>query len=142
MNKTAIKNFAVWARRKLREEMITRAGFLGITEKEILKPLPASTRDIQYFEIGAGKPVFIRDNEIEQRGFLVRRLSEEAQRTDYRRAYDNMIEKAAFDWFNRLIAIRYMELNEYAPLDIRLLSSVEEGKQDPDLVSDPFGSNL
>ena len=142
MNKTAIKNFAVWARRKLREEMITRAGFLGITEKEILKPLPASTRDIQYFEIGAGKPVSIRDNEIEQRSFLVRRLSEEAQQTDYRRAYDNMIEKAAFDWFNRLIAIRYMELNEYAPLDIRLLSSVEEGKQDPDLVSDPFGSNL
>ena len=92
MNKTAIKNFAVWARRKLREEMITRAGFLGITEKEILKPLPASTRDIQYFEIGAGKPVSIRDNEIEQRSFLVRRLSEEAQQTDYRRAYDNMIE--------------------------------------------------
>lgn len=142
MNKTAIKNFAVWARRKLREEMITRAGFLGITEKEILKPLAASTRDIQYFEIGAGKPVSIRDGEIEQRGILVRRLSEEAERTDYRRAYDNMIEKAAFDWFNRLIAMRYMELNEYAPLDIRLLSSVEEGKQDPDLVSDPFGSNL
>ena len=142
MNKTAIKNFAVWARRKLREEMITRAGFLGITEKEILKPLAASTRDIQYFEIGAGKPVSIRDGEIEQRGILVRRLSEEAERTDYRRAYDNMIEKAAFDWFNRLIAIRFMELNEYAPLDIRLLSSVEEGKQDPDLVSDPFGSNL
>lgn len=142
MNKTAIKNFAVWARRKLREEMITRAGFLGITEKEIIKPLAASTRDIQYFEIGAGKPVSIRDGEIEQRGILVRRLSEEAERTDYRRAYDNMIEKAAFDWFNRLIAMRYMELNEYAPLDIRLLSSVEEGKQDPDLVSDPFGSNL
>lgn len=142
MNKTAIKNFAVWARRKLREEMITRAGFLGITEREILKPLAASTRDIQYFEIGAGKPVSIRNEEIEQRNNLVRKLSEEAEETDYRRAYDNMIEKATFDWFNRLIAIRYMELNEYAPLDIRLLSSVEEGKQDPDLVSDPFGSNL
>lgn len=142
MNKAAIKNFAVWARRKLREEMITRAGFLGITEKEILNPLSASTKDIQYFEIGAGKPVSIRGAEIEQRSCLVRRLSEDAKQMGYRRAYDNMIEKAAFDWFNRLIAIRYMEMNEYAPLDIRLLSSVEEGKQDPDLVSDPFGSNL
>lgn len=142
MNKTAIKNFAVWARRKLREEMIIRAGFLGITEKEILKPLAASTKDIQYFEIGAGKPVSIREHEIEQRNILVKKLSEAAEQTDYRRAYESLIEKMAFDWFNRLIAIRYMELNAYAPLDIRLLSSVEEGKQDPDLVSDPFQSDL
>lgn len=61
MNKTAIKNFSIWARIKLREEMVTRAGFLGITENGIQEPLEASTREIQYFEIGADKPISIRE---------------------------------------------------------------------------------
>lgn len=132
MDKTAIKNYAIWARRKLKEEIATRAGFLGITENGIRKPLEASTGEIQYFDIGADKPVSIRGKEIQQRENLVKKLSAEAERTDYHRAYEQMIETSAYDWFNRLIAIRYMEVNEYEPLDIRLLSSVEEGKQDPD----------
>ena len=49
-----------------------------------------------------------------------------------------MIETSASDWFNRLIAIRFMEINEYAPLETRLLSSAEEGKQDPDLYRIPL----
>lgn len=142
MNKTAIKNFSIWARIKLREEMVTQAGFLGITENGIQEPLEASTREIQYFEIGADKPVSIRGIEIFQREKLVRRLLNEAEMNGYVRAYENMIETSASDWFNRLIAIRFMEINEYAPLETRLLSSVEEGKQDPDLVSDPFVSDL
>lgn len=142
MNKTAIKNFSIWARIKLREEMVTRAGFLGITENGIQEPLEASTREIQYFEIGADKPVSIRGIEIFQREKLVHRLLNEAEMIGYVRAYENMIETSASDWFNRLIAIRFMEINEYAPLETRLLSSVEEGKQDPDLVSDPFVSDL
>ena len=56
----------------------------------------------------------------------------------YVRAYENMIETSASDWFNRLIAIRFMEINEYAPLETRLLSSAEEGKQDPDLYRIPL----
>lgn len=142
MDKTAIKNFAIWARKKLREEIITRAGFLGITEMGIQQPLEASTSEIQYFDIGADKPVSIRGREIQQRKNLAEKLSSEANRSDYKKAYDQLIETTASDWFNRLIAIRYMEVNEYAPLDVRLLSSVEEGKQDPDLVTNPFDGSL
>ena len=142
MDKTAIKNFAIWARKKLREEIIIRAGFLGITEMGIQQPLKASTSEIQYFDIGADKPVSIRGGEIQQRKNLTDKLSSEAKKSDYKRAYDQLIETTASDWFNRLIAIRYMEVNEYAPLDVRLLSSVEEGKQDPDLVTNPFDGSL
>ena len=142
MDKTAIKNFAIWARKKLREEIITRAGFLGITEMGIQQPLEASSSEIQYFDIGADKPVSIRGREIQQRKNLADKLSSEAKKSDYKRAYDQLIETTASDWFNRLIAIRYMEVNEYAPLDVRLLSSVEEGKQDPDLVTSPFDGSL
>ena len=133
MNKTAIKNFSIWARVKLREEMVTRAGFLGITENGIQEPLKASTREIQYFEIGADPGI-----EIFQREKLVRRLLNETEMIGYVRAYENMIETSASDWFNRLIAIRFMEINEYAPLETRLLSSAEEGKQDPDLYRIPL----
>ncbi len=142
MEKTAIKNYAIWARRKLKEEIATRAGFLGITENEIRKPLEASTGEIQYFDIGADKPVSIKDREIGQREILVRKLNVAANRTDYRQAYEQLIETSAYDWFNRLIAIRYMEVNEYEPLDVRLLSSIEDGKQDPDLVTTPFDGSL
>ncbi len=142
MEKTAIKNYAIWARRKLKEDIATRAGFLGITENGIRKPLEASTREIQYFDIGADKPVNIRGKEIGQRENLVKKLIAAADRTDYRQTYEQLIETSAYDWFNRLIAIRYMEVNGYEPLDVRLLSSIEDGKQDPDLVTTPFDGSL
>lgn len=40
MNKTAIKNFAIWARNKLIADICYRAGLMGITEKGIADPLP------------------------------------------------------------------------------------------------------
>ena len=86
MEKTAIKNYAIWARRRLKEDIATRAGFLGITENGIRKPLEASTREIQYFDIGADKPVNIRGKEIGQRENLVKKLIAAADRTDYRQA--------------------------------------------------------
>ena len=45
MNKTAIKNFAIWARNKLIADICYRAGLMGITEKGIADPLPQSTLD-------------------------------------------------------------------------------------------------
>ena len=53
MDKTAIKNFAIWARNKLKSDIKVRAGFMGITESGIASPLPASTSDIQYFDVAS-----------------------------------------------------------------------------------------
>lgn len=142
MDKTAIKNFAVWARVKLMEDIRTRLGFLGITEEEIADPLPASTSEVQYYAIGADHPIAIKGVAIRQRAKIAEELRNKAKESDYTKAFQNFVEASAYDWFNRLIAIRYMEINEYAPLDVRLLSSVEKGKQDPDLVSSPFDGSL
>lgn len=142
MNKTAIKNFAVWARVKLMEDIRTRLGLLGITEDGISDPLPASTNEVKYFDIGADHPVSIKGKAIHQREQLAEEIRKAVKESNYQSAYRNFIESSAYDWFNRLIAIRYMEVNEYAPLDVRLLSSVEPGKQDPDLVSTPFDGSL
>ncbi len=142
MDKTAIKNFATWARIKLKNDIRIRAGFMGITEKGIAQPLPASTADIQYFDVLSSEPVKIQGIEIQMRKRIVARLEQHAKESGYQTAYDSLIENMASEWFNRLIAIRYMEVNEYFSDQMRVLSSVSEGKQDPDIVSRPFDSDL
>ncbi|MEY8535907.1 BREX-1 system adenine-specific DNA-methyltransferase PglX [Blautia pseudococcoides] len=144
MNKTAIKSFAVWARNKLREEIRTRAGFVGIAEGGIAEPLPASTSEIKYFDVGAAQPISVTGKELREREKLVRQLEQQTEQNDgdYKKIYNQMIEDYAYDWFNRLIAIRFMEVNEYFPDNLRVLSSTEEGARDPDIVSLPFSSDL
>lgn len=142
MNKTAIKNFAVWARKKLRTDIQTRAGLIGITEKGILQPLSASTREVQYFDVGSANPVALTGKNIENRRRLVEKLEKDAASSTYEKAYNGMIEAMASLWFNRLAAIRYMEINDAFADHLRVLSSAEAGRQDPDLVSTPFDSDL
>ena len=67
MNKSAIKNFAIWARNKLIADITYKAGLLGISEKEIKEPLPQSTKDVQFFDIGTKEPYSISSVEIKQR---------------------------------------------------------------------------
>lgn len=128
MDKTAIKNFAIWARNKLKSDIKVRAGFMGITESGIASPLPASTSDIQYFDVASSEPVKLQGREIEMRRRIVSKLEQHAKESGYQIAYDSLIENTASEWFNRLIAIRYMEVNDYFSDGLRMLSSVQEGK--------------
>ena len=66
MNKTAIKNFAIWARNKLIADICYRAGLMGITEKGIADPLPQSTLDAQFYDIGAAEPYLVAGEAIKQ----------------------------------------------------------------------------
>ena len=135
MNKTAIKNLAIWARNKLIANISYKAGLLGITEKEIKSPLPQSTQTVQFFDIGTKEPSSITGHEIEQRKKLVEEIQRKFNQSDYPTAYKNVIEEVAYTWFNRLIAIRFMEVNDYLPTRIRVLSSESNGKAEPDLVT-------
>lgn len=141
MNKTAIRNFATWARVTLQENMRQRAGLLGITPTAILEPLPASTSEIQYFDMGTATPLTVAGTAVRTRKKLTERLLQDRER-DYGTAYQDLIETMASTWFNRLIAIRYMEVNDYFPDHMRVLSSDVLDKVDPDLVSTPFESDL
>lgn len=141
MNKTAIRNFATWARVTLQENMRQRVGLLGITPTAILDPLPASTSEIQYFDMGTATPLTVEGTAVRTRKKLTERLLQDKER-DYGTAYQDLIETMASTWFNRLIAIRYMEVNDYFPDHMRVLSSDVPDKVDPDLVSTPFESDL
>ncbi|SHJ69109.1 Type II restriction/modification system, DNA methylase subunit YeeA [Dethiosulfatibacter aminovorans DSM 17477] len=142
MNKTAIKNFAIWARRKLISDITYKAGLLGISDKGISEPLPISTDNIQFFDIGTGKPTEIANEEIKQRKALVARIREKESTSDYETAYQYVVEEVAYTWFNRLIAVRFMEVNDYLPSRVRVLSSEAQGKSEPDIVTTPFDTDM
>lgn len=141
MNKTAIKNFAIWARNKLIADIKYKAGLMGITEKGIAGALPQSAGGTEFYDIGTSEPYCISGKEIEQRRRLKEVIENKAADTDYSTAYKYVIEEVAYTWFNRLIAVRFMEVNDYLPGHIRVLSS-ETGKMEPDLVRTPFDSEL
>ena len=143
MNKTAIKNFAVWARRKLISDITYKAGMLGITDSGIAEPLPISTKDLQFFDIGTKDYAEVSGNEISQRKALVDAIKrKEKSSKTYKEAFEYIVEEVAYTWFNRLIAIRFMEVNDYLPSGIRVLSSENPAKNEPDFVTTPFDTDL
>lgn len=141
MNKTAIKNFSIWARSKLIADIQYRAGLIGITSDGIANPLPQSTDDTEFYDIGTAEPYSIHGQAVKQRKRLVELLNKKAEESDYATAYKYVLEEVAYTWFNRLIAVRFMEVNDYLPSHIRVLSS-ESGKMEPDLVTTPFDADL
>ena len=143
MNKTAIKNFAVWARQKLISDITYKAGMLGITEDGIADKLPHSTSDLEFYDIGTKDYAEVSGKEIKQRNALVNAIrKKEKDNGDYKSAFEYVVEEVAYTWFNRLIAIRFMEVNDYLPSGVRVLSSENKAKKEPDLVTAPFDTDL
>lgn len=143
MNKTAIRKFAEWAREKLIEDIKYKAGTVGITENGIAEKLPQSTSDMYFYDVGTKDYAKISSIEIKQRDALVKAIqTKECSYKSYREAFENVIEEVAYTWFNRLIAIRFMEVNDYLPSGVRVLSSENKEKKEPDLVTIPFDTDL
>ena len=141
MNKTAIKNFAIWARNRLIADIKYRAGLMGVTENGIADALPQSNGTTEFYDIGTAEPYAINGEEIRQRRALVEVIRAKKMDSDYAVAYKYIVEEVAYTWFNRLIAVRFMEVNDYLPSHVRVLSS-ESGKIEPDIVTNPFDGEL
>ena len=137
MNKTAIKNFAIQARNKLIADISYRAGLMGITAEGISEVLPQSTPGTEFYDIGTDTPYSISGDAIAQRRKLVEVIRQKEIDSDYATAYKYIIEEVAYTWFNRLIAIRFMEVNDYLPSRTRVLSSIK-GRIEPDIIASPF----
>lgn len=143
MNKTAVKNFAVWARKKLIDDVKYQAALLGITKNGIAKPLPQSAAGAEFYDIGTATPNMVTGSAISQRRSLADAINAKAASSNYATAYNFIMEEVAYTWFNRLIAIRFMEVNDYLPGGIRVLSSASsKDKVEPDLVTTPFDGDL
>ena len=142
MDKPAIKKFAVWARNKLIADTKYRAGLVGVTETTVAEPLPQSTETVQFFDVGLPQPYRIEGDAVTQRQRFVAELNKEtAKQGSYTAAYQTVVDKVAYTWFNRLIAVRYMEVNDLLPSRTRVLSSAD-GRAEPQIVTTPFDAVL
>lgn len=121
MNKKALKEFAIYARNELREQIALRAQAFGITPEAS----PVLVTGADYVEVNGKKYPATYKNSIQK-------LLKEVET----KGYDNVIEEVAYTWFNRLIAIRYMEVHNYLPSKVRVLSSETKGKVDPDILTE------
>lgn len=126
MNKNAIKKFAIEARTKLIASVTDKAGMLGITEKSCSEPITKGA-DFEVYQTTAGTEVTLNKRQCEQRRRLVSQIES--------RGFEAVVEEVAYTWFNRICAIRFMEVNDYLPNRVRVLSSEKEGKMEPDLVT-------
>ena len=127
MNKNAIKKFAIEARQKLIDSVTDKAGMLGITEKSCSEPITKGA-DFEVYQTVAGTEVTLNKRQCEQRRRLVAQIES--------RGFEAVVEEVAYTWFNRICAIRFMEINDYLPNRVRVLSSEKEGKMEPDLVTE------
>lgn len=142
MDKPAIKKFAIWARNKLIADTKYRAGLVGVTETAVAEPLPQSTETVQFFDVGLPQPYRIEGDAVNQRQRFVAELNKEtAKQGSYTAAYQTVVDKVAYTWFNRLIAVRYMEVNDLLPSRTRVLSSAD-GRAEPQIVTSPFDAVL
>ena len=108
MNKTQLKNFAVAARVALIERVKDRARGFGIDEKTCAGGAVIPSKMVQ--TLGGA---LLSQTEINQRDALLTRIQS--------RGYDQVMEEAAYTWFNRFIALRYMQEHNLLPVSVRVL---------------------
>ena len=126
MNKTAIKEFAIEARKKLIASVKDKAGKIGITVDSITESITTGN-GFAVFPTHFGTETTLTGKELIQRDTLIKQIRE--------KGYDVVMEEVAYTWFNRIIAVRFMEVNDYLPSKVRVLSSEKKDQLEPDIVT-------
>ena len=103
MDKTAIKKYAVWARKELISRVAQKAQQYGIMETEMVDAGADSVN---------GK--VLSAEEMQQRRALIAQINE--------KGYQQVMEEVAYTWFNRFSALRFMEVNGYLPSHVRVFT--------------------
>ena len=122
MNKSAIQKFAMWARNELIVQVSQRAYQYGIEEDNIQNGLAETL----------GGRILSAEERI-QRQELIQQIRE--------KGYRQVMEEVAYTWFNRFIALRFMEVNNYLPSHIRVFSDAS-GAFKPEILNDVLHVDL
>lgn len=122
MNKSAIQKFAIWARTTLMEQVAQRAYQYGITKDGYGEENAVTVNGMA-----------LSPQEQSQRRELVREIQA--------KGYEQVVEEVAYTWFNRFIALRYMEVNNYLPSHIRVFSNAQ-GAFDPEILKEALHIDL
>lgn len=134
MDKNKIKKYAINARTELINAIKVKLATLGIDENEIQDKLSISTPDKEYY-VDDNEANALTGAQIGWRKDIIAELNRYGYQEDSKTAYKDFVEEVAYTWFNRIIAIRFMEINNYLPSRVRVLSS-EEGRNEPDIINE------
>lgn len=128
MNKSALKTFATNARRELLKKVEAKAMKIGITEDNIKKT-----------DIESSDAIFIDGRQLSKEEKTQRdRLIERINQIGFKR----VMEEVAYTWFNRFTALRFMEVNDYLPTKVRVLSSTNADSTEPDMMKEALSLDL
>lgn len=122
MDKNAIKKFAVWARRELIERVSQKAMQYGIEKDNIVDAAADSING-----------TVLTDTQKNQRRALISQINA--------KGYEEVMEEVAYTWFNRLIALRFMEVNGYLPTRVRVFTD-EENNFKPQIIDEALHLDL
>lgn len=122
MNKSAIQKYAIWARNELIDKVTRKAFEYGVTKEEIINPNSDSVN---------GK--LLSSKEKSQREELIKKVKE--------LGFYEAIEEVAYTWFNRFIALRFMEVNGYLPTRIRVFTN-ENNEFKPEILKEAMNLNF
>ncbi|GGH36811.1 hypothetical protein GCM10007423_29370 [Dyadobacter endophyticus] len=75
--------------------------------------------------------------ELRERAAQVKKLNDEIART----SREQLIEKVAYTWFNRLMALRFMDSNDYQPIGIRVVTP-RDGFTTPEILEEAKSGQL
>ena len=127
MNKTILKRFAISSREDLSKKIKNKINAFYIDEE-----FKKEQKGEIYILFNEKHSLSLTNEEYQKRELLIKRIKE--------LSLEQVIEEAAYTWFNRIIAIRYMEINDYLPLTkdnqslgIRVLSS-KDNTPDPEIL--------
>ena len=122
MNKNAIKKYAVWARRELIDRVSKKAMRYGIAPE-----IPADP------EADSVEGRLLSDIEKKQRAALIEKVAAHG--------YEQTMEEAAYTWFNRFAALRFMEVNGYLPSHVRVFTN-DAGEFKPQILAEAIHLDL
>lgn len=122
MDKNAIKKFAVWARRELIERVSQKAMQYGIEKDNIIDATADSING-----------TVLTDIQKNQRRALISQINH--------KGFEEVMEEVAYTWFNRFIALRFMEVNGYLPTRVRVFTD-EENNFKPQIIDEALHLDL
>ena len=125
MNDAVLKNFAVNARRSLIEQVMQRAEMYAVT----------LTTDIDEHEQVVNS-IALSEKEVQQRAKLLEHIHGLTQDE-----YETFIERVAYTWFNRFVALRFMEANDRIPGHIRMFTNTE-GTFEPEVLREALDLSI
>ena len=117
MNHSRLERFAIEARKELIEKVSLEANKLGVYEDKILEPKASSV------DVSIVNGMQLDAKTMRKRETLVSKVKTSG--------FEQVMEEVAYTWFNRFVALRFMEVHDYLP--VRVLSSSSK-RNEPDIM--------